>query len=178
MADLATGKSPKYLIGEPLGVTPPADGHMPVLDQGSFDLITFASGLKSKAIKDWNKGKGSYGVYIEKSIPVFLLNLGTSWTIDVYFNVFLEPAEKRCHFFEDDPGTLSVHLYLVSTDNAVVRAFRSLELDPQEMLRLKEACFDQITCYSSKDECYIEAELLLHQMDSKALRRKTNVHTF
>lgn len=171
-------KTPKYSVGDCLGVTPPAEGHMPVFGQGSFDLITFASDLKPKAIKDWTRGKAAYGVYIEKSIPVFLLNLGPSWTLDVYLNIFLESTEVRRLFFEGDPKNLGVHLYLVSSADAVVRAVRSFELDPREMLRLKEACFDQLSSYPSKDECFIEAELLLNQMDSRTLRRKTAMHAF
>lgn len=171
-------KTPKYSVGDCLGVTPPAEGHMPVFDQGSFDLITFASDLKPKAVKDWTRGRAAYGVYIKKSIPVFLLNLGSSWILDVYLNIFLESTEVRRLFFEGDPKNLGVHLYLVSSADAVVRAVRSLELNSQEMLRLKEACFDQLSSYPSKDECFIEAELLLNQMDSKTLRRKTAMHAF
>lgn len=171
-------QAPQYAVGDRLGGTPPAEGHMPIFGQGSFDLITFSSGLKPKAIKDWTKGKATYGVYIEKSIPVFLLNLGSSWTLDVYLNIFLEPTTKRRMFFEGDPKNLGVHLYLVSATDAVVRAVRSLRFDPQEMLRIKEACFDQLSSYPSKDECFIEAELLLNQMDSKTLRRKTAMHVF
>ncbi len=171
-------QAPQYAVGDRLGVTPPAEGHMPIFGQGSFDLITFASGLKPKAIRDWTRGKAAYGVYIEKSIPVFLLNLGSSWTLDVYLNIFLESTAERRLFFEGDPKNLGVHLYLVSVTDAVVRAVRSLAFDPQEMLKIKEACFDQLSSYPSKDECFIEAELLLNQMDSQRLRRKTAMQAF
>jgi hypothetical protein len=170
--------SPKYTVGDCLEVSPPAEGHMPVFDQGSLDLITFASDLKPREIKDWARGKAAYGVYIEKSIPFFLLNLGSSWSLDVYLNIFLESSAQRRQFFEGDPENSGVHLYLVSSSDAVVRAVRSLELTSGEMLRLKEACFDQLSRYSSKDECFIEAELLLNQTDSRMLRRKTAMHAF
>ncbi|MFO7875705.1 MAG: hypothetical protein R6U55_03880 [Desulfovermiculus sp.] len=171
-------KIPKYSVGESLGVIPPAEGHMPIFDQGSFDLMTFASGLSSKAIKDWQKGKAAYGVYIEKSIPVLVLNLGSSWTFEVYLNLLLESEEQRRLFFEGDPQNLGIHLYLVSSADAVVQAARSLQLASEEMLRIKEACFDQVRHYPSKDECFIEAELLLNQMNSKTFRRKIAMHPF
>jgi hypothetical protein len=170
--------APKYSVGDSLGVNPPTEGHMPIFDQGSLDLITFASDLKTKEIRDWARGKAAYGVYIEKSIPFFLLNLGSSWRLDVYLNIFLESSAERRQFFEGDPENLGVHLYLVSSPDAVVRAVRSLELASGEMLRLKEACFDQLSRYSSKDECFIEAELILNKTDSKMLRRKTSMHAF
>jgi len=151
---------------------------MPVFGQGSFDVITFASGLTSKTIKDWSRGKAAYGIYIQKSIPILVLNLGSSWALDVYINILLESKEKRRSFLEGDPNSLTVSLYLVSAADALVRAVRSLVLPPEEMLRIKEACFDQVSRYQSKDECFIEAELLLNQTNSKTLRRKAGMQAF
>ena len=174
----ATIRAPKYSIGDSLGVTPPAEGIMPIFGPGSFDLIFFASGLKPKAIRDWAKGKAAYGIYIEKSIPILAFNLGSSWALDMYINILLESKNERRNFLEGDPNNLTVYLYLVSSVDAVVRAVRSLILPSDEMLRIKEACFDQVSRYPTKDECFIEAELLLNQMTSKALRRKAGMHSF
>jgi hypothetical protein len=171
-------RKPLYTLGESLGTAPPSDGHMPVLDQGSFDIVTFAAGLGPKAVKDWHKGKAAYGVYIDKGIPVILFNLGASWTFEVYLNIHLEAEDSRRRFFEIDPGSPRVDLYLISSEDGVIRAARSTALDTKEMLRIKEACFDQLTRYASKDECFIEAELLLNQADSRTLRRKASMRGF
>ena len=150
---------------------------MPLLRQGSFDIMTISSEINPRLIRDWQKGKAAYGVYIEKSIPIFLLNLGSAWTVDVYFNILLESKEDRQRFFEGDPKDLQVHLYLVSLNQGVVQAFRALDMESKEMLRLKEACFDQVSRYASKDDCFVEAEVVLNQRDSKTMRKKTAMHS-
>lgn len=158
--------------GQSLQSAPPSEGYMPVLNQGSFDIFAFYSGLTEKEVKDWLKGKARYGVFIEQSIPVFLLDLGKAWSLDVYFNMFHETESTRKPFFESDPGSNRVAIILAAYPEPVVQAVRTLRIDPDLMIRLKEACFDQLSRYRSKDECFIEAEMILERYDSKALRAK------
>jgi hypothetical protein len=146
---------------------------MPVLNQGGFDIFAFYSGLTGREVKDWLKGKARYGVFIEQSIPVFLLDLGKVWSLDVYFNMFHETEATRQAFFEGDPGSSRISLILAAYPEPVIQAVRTLRIDPDLMLRLKEACFDQLSRYRSKDECFVEAEMILEQHNSKALRAKT-----
>lgn len=159
-------------VGQALGSPPPSEGYMPVLNGASFDIFAFYSGLREKETKDWLKGKVRYGAFIEQSIPVFLLDLGKTWSLDVYFNMFHESEETRKPFFEGDPRSNRVALILASYPEPVIRAVRSIRVDPDLMIRIKEACFDQLSRYRSKDECFIEAEMILEQYDSKALRAK------
>ncbi len=52
---------------------------MPVINGLSFDIIAFFTDLTKQEINVWLKGKIRYGVYIEESIPIFLLELGKAW---------------------------------------------------------------------------------------------------
>ena len=70
-------------IGKPLGVTPPFEGYMPVLNGSSFSIIAFFSRVTIQDRKDWLVGKAQYGLYSENGIPIFLLDLGKTWSLDV-----------------------------------------------------------------------------------------------
>ena len=160
-------------VGQPLGVTPPFEGYMPVLNGASFDVIAFFSGVTDRDRKDWLKGKVKYGLHIENGIPLFLLDLGRTWSLDVYFNM---PQEKEAHrksFFEGDPAQNSITLTLVSYPEAIVQAVRGIDIDPAFLMALKEACFDQLSNYTNKDDCFLAAETILQANDSRSLRKKT-----
>lgn len=147
---------------------------MPVLNGPSLDVFAFYSRLSTREIKDWSKGKIKHALFVEKSIPFLLLDLGRSWTLEVYLNIHQESEEDRQEFFQgDDPQQSGVGLILVSSPEAVVQAVRSIELDSRIMLRLKEACFDQLSRYGSSEECFVEAEMILQGHDSRTMRKNS-----
>ena len=162
--------------GQPLGVTPPFEGYMPVLNRASFDIIAFFSGLTPRDQRDWVKGNIRYGLYVESDIPIFLLDLGKTWSLDVYFNMHQEKEEHRKEFFEGEPGFTKVNLTLVSYTDTIVQGIRTIEVGQKFMMALKEACFDQLSRYASKDDCFLAAETILQSADSKSLRKKTKMH--
>ena len=43
-------------------------------------------------------------------------------------------------------------------------------------MELKEVCFDQLSKYSNKDDCFMAAEKILQAKDSKALRKKVEMN--
>lgn len=163
-------------VGQPLGVTPPFEGYMPVLNKASFDIIAFFSGLTPRDQRDWLKGKIRYGLFVENGIPIFLLDLGKIWSLDVYFNMHQEKEELRKEFFEGDPGQTQINLTLVSYTDTIVQGIRSIEVGQKFMMALKEACFDQLSRYSNKDDCFLEAEAILQATDSRSLRKKAKMH--
>ncbi|MCF8104787.1 MAG: hypothetical protein K9K64_04845 [Desulfohalobiaceae bacterium] len=162
--------------GQPLGVTPPFEGYMPVLNRASFDIIAFFSGLTPRDLRDWVKGKIRYGLYVENGIPIFLLDLGKTWSLDVYFNMHQEKEEQRKEFFEGEPGYTKVNLTLVSYTDTIVQGIRSIDVGQEFMMALKEACFDQLSRYANKDDCFLAAETILQSSGSKSLRKKTEMH--
>lgn len=168
-------ESMKLKVGEPIECKPPREGCMPVINGPSFDLIAFFSDLTKQEINDWLKGKVTYGVFIEESIPVFLLDLGKSWQLDVYLNIHQENEDVRKQFFEGDPNQTRMILTLVSYSEAIVKAIRTIGIDPVNMLRIKEACFDQLSKYSSKETCLEAAENILNNSGGKQLRKKTKM---
>ncbi len=167
-----TTKTMTLTVGKPLGVTPPLEGYMPVLNGASFDIIAFFSGLTEKQKNDWLRGKIRYGLYIENDIPMFLLDLGKTWSLDFYFNMHQEREELRKLFFEGDPGHAKIILTLISYSDAIVQGIRTIGIEPKIMLALKEACFEQLSIFSDKHDCFLAAEAILHGNSSKALRKK------
>jgi len=162
-------------VGQPIGCTPPKEGYMPVINGSSFDIIAFFSNLTDKEQRDWLQGKAGYGLYIENSIPLFLLDLGRAWSLDVYLNILQEDEDIRKNFFEGDPHHTQVILTLVSYSDAIVRGIRTIAIDPDIMIKLKEACFNQLTQYPSKEQCHRAAEELLARYDGNQLRSKAEM---
>lgn len=159
-------------VGQPIGFTPPKEGYMPVINGSSFDILAFFSNLTDKEQKDWLKGKARYDVYIENSIPVFLLDLGKTWSLDVFFNILQENEDIRKNFFEGDPNHTQISLILVSYSDSIIRGIRTIAIDTDIMLKLKEACFGQLVQYPSKEACQKAAEVILDKYNADQLRKK------
>jgi hypothetical protein len=159
-------------VGQTLGSIPPGQGLMPVLNGPSFDIIGFYSNLSSKKIREWQQGKLRYGVFVQDGIPIVLIDLGRIWRLDIHFNILQEPHDVRRAFFEGDPEATRVHLALASHPSVVVLAKRSFQLDPSLMMRIKEACFTQLSAYPSAEECSRNIERIYAREDSRTLRKK------
>jgi hypothetical protein len=159
-----------FTVGQPIGSTPPKEGYMPILNGPSFDIVAFYSGITQDQLDDWLKGEAQYGIYIESRIPVFILDLGKAWSLDVYLNILREDEETRRRFFEGDPKHTEMHLILVSFEDAVVQAIRTIAIDPNIMVQIKEACFHQLSKFSTVEECQDTAEGILDKYNSAMLR--------
>jgi hypothetical protein len=157
-------------VGQPIGSTPPKEGYMPVLNGPSFDIVAFYSGITQAQLDDWLKGEVQYGIYIESRIPVFILDLGKAWSLDVYLNILREDEETRRRFFEGDPRHTEIHLILVSFEDGVVQGIRTIAIDPNIMAQIKEACFNQPAKFSSREDCQEAAEKILDKYNSAVLR--------
>jgi len=159
-------------VGQTIGSIPPGQGLMPVLNGPSFDVIGFYSNLSSKKIRDWQQGKLRYGVFIQEGVPIVLIDLGRIWRLDIHLNILQESHEVRRAFFEGDPETTSVHLALASHPSVVILAKRAFQLDPALMMRIKEACFTQLSAYPSAEECSRVIDRIYAHHDSRTLRKK------
>jgi len=60
-------------------------------------------------------------------------------------------------------------------DEAIVQAIRTIGIGPEFMLKIKEACFDQLSKYSSIEACLEAAERIFEKFDGKQLRKKTRM---
>ena len=170
-----TTQTTTLTVGQTLGVTPPFEGYMPVLNGPSFDVIAFFSGLRDRDRKDWLKGRIKYGLHVENGIPLFLLDLGRTWSLDIYFNMLQENEEHRKEFFEGEMKHTRISLSLVSYPEAIVQSVRAIDIDPEFLMALKEACFDQLSKYANKDDCFLSAETILQANDSRSLRKNTSM---
>jgi len=162
-------------VGQTLGSIPPSQGTMPVLNGPSFDVIAFYSDLSHREVRDWQEGRLRYGVFIQEGIPILLLDLGKTWRLDIYLNIFREPSESRRPFFEGDPESTDVHLALASYPSVIVMAKRSIRIDPSHMMQIKEACFTQLSAYHSAEECSCVIDRIYARYDSKALRQRARL---
>ena len=87
-----------------------------------------------------------------------------------------EWEDLRKLFFEGDPNNTKIILTLVSCSDAIVQGIRTIGIEPKVMMSLKEACFDQLSRYSNKDDCFLAAEAILQANDSKAFSGKVEMN--
>jgi hypothetical protein len=157
-------------VGQPLDITPSEEGYEPILNGPCFDIIAFYSGITQADIDDWLHGQILHGIYVEKSIPIFILDLGRNWSLDVYLNILGEREKFRRKFFEGDPNDTKMHLILTSFPDTIVQGIRTIAIDPNLLKDIKEACFHQLSRYGSKEECQEAAEEIMDKWSSQALR--------
>lgn len=154
-----------------MDTSPPYEGYLPVINGCSFDVMAFYSGLTKAEIKDWTRGKAKYGIYVERSISVLMLDLGKAWTQDVYLNILHEDQGTRKPFFQGDSKHTKMHLILASYPEAVVRGIRIVAIEQGKMRVIKEACLTQLTTYDSVQTCNEVAHSILDKFSSELLRK-------
>ena len=86
-------------VGQPLDIKPSNEGYVPVFNGPGFDIIAFYSDLTQADIDVWLTGQLLHGIYVEQSIPIFILDLGKTWSLDIYLNILAEPEQFRRRFF-------------------------------------------------------------------------------
>ncbi len=145
---------------------------MPVINGSIFDIMAFFSDLTDKEQQDWLQSKADYDVYIKNNIPFFLLDLGSSWSLDVYLNILQENEDVQKSFLGSDQYHPKISLILISYPDGVVQGVRSVDIDLDTMLRIKEACLDQLVQYTSKEACRKEALKILARYNGNQLRAK------
>lgn len=141
-------------VGQTLGVRPEAEGPAPVLVGGSFDVFCFYGGLSPAEVEGFARGGVLCGVYVENAIPVLALDIESFGWLEVAFNIFAEPEDKRRAFFESDPRTGSAGLILCDHPQSVVRAIRTIHPGPGPLAEIKKACLDQLALYSNLTQCF------------------------
>ncbi len=74
------------------------DGRIVLDGMRKIPIIAFFSGVTIQDKKDWLVGKAQYGLYSENGIPIFLLDLGKTWSLDAYIQpkkiVLLQPRSS------------------------------------------------------------------------------------
>jgi hypothetical protein len=75
-----------------------------------------------------------------------------------------------CYVYVPDVSTNISILILVSFEDAVVQGIRTIAIDPNIMVQIKEACFHQLSKFSSKEECEEAAEKILDKYSGPVLR--------
>ena len=64
-----------------------------------------------------------------------------------------------------------MHLILTSFPVTIIQGIRTIAIDPNLLKDIKEACFNQLTRYGSKEECQEAAERIMDKWSSEVLRR-------
>jgi len=129
--------------------------------------------LTAKDQQDWLQGKADYGLYIKNNIPFFLLDLGSSWSFDIYLNILQQNKDVRESFLGSDDYYPKTILTLVSYSMSIVQGARTIDIDFDIMLRIKEACLEQTLKYPSKKACQKAALKIRSKYSGDKLRVKS-----
>ena len=164
-------------IGKPLDFAPPGEGPIPYLAGATLHVYTFYAGLESQDVRAWTKGAIQYGVFVQDSIPFFLLDIAGFGELDMPLNIFWEPEEKQKEFFEGNPTANAIPLVLADYPEAIVRGVRLITIDPKIMFRIKETLFDQLSVYPSADACTENLSTIFESFDSYEMRERSTLYT-
>jgi hypothetical protein len=141
-------------LGQSLGIRPPGEGPAPILAGGGFELFFFYGGLSVEEIRCFASGALTCGVYVEEAIPVLVLDIEGFGGLEVAFNIYAEPEEKRQAFFEQSPAQSTANLVLCGHPDPVVLAVRTIAPGPMLIAEIKKACFDQLCLYKDITGCF------------------------
>jgi len=141
-------------VGQALGIRPEGEGPAPVLVGGGFEVFFFYGGLSREEVQGFATGAISCGVYVEDSIPVLVLDIEHFGGLEVAFNIFVEPEDKRRQFFESNPAGGTAHIVLCDHPGSVVQAVRLIRPGTQAVSEIKKACFDQLHLYKNLTQCF------------------------
>ncbi|WP_243313902.1 hypothetical protein [Fundidesulfovibrio agrisoli] len=158
-------------VGQALGIRPEGEGPAPVLVGGGFEVFFFYGGLSREEVQGFATGAVSCGVYVEDAIPVLVLDIENFGGLEVAFNIFVEPEEKRRQFFEAAPGGSTAHIVLCDHPGSVVQAVRLIRPGVQVISEIKKACFDQLTLYRNLSQCFQAMARIYDAISPEEMRR-------
>ncbi len=159
-------------IGDPLGVRPEGEGPAPVLVGGGFEVFCFYAGLTPAEVRGFASGHIACGVYVEEAIPVLVLDIEGFGGLEVAFNIFAEPENKRRAFFEAAPQAGSANLILCDHPDSIVRAVRIIRPGAMLLGEIKNACFDQLSLYRNMGQCFQAMSALYDTLGPEDIRAR------
>jgi len=162
-------------LGQPLGIRPEGEGPAPVLVGGGFEVFCFYGGLSREDVRGFAAGAISCGVYVEDAVPVLVLDIEHFGGLEVAFNIFAEPEDKRRAFFESNPRHDTANLVLCSHPEAVVHAVRVIRPGADLISRIKRACFDQLCLYGNITQCFQAMARIYGSIDPLDMRERVDM---
>lgn len=157
-------------VGQTLGIRPEGEGPAPVLAGGGFDVFFFYGGLSGAEVRGFATGALTCGVYVEDAIPVLVLDIEGFGGLEVAFNIFAEPEDKRRAFFEAPPTLGEANIVLCGHPESVVLAVRAIRPGPFLVSEIKKACLDQLCLYRDITHCFRAMSRLYDQIDPEDMR--------
>jgi len=160
-------------VGQFLGIRPEVEGPAPVLAGDGFEVFFFYGGLTAEEAQAFATGAAACGVYVEDAIPVLVLDVEGFGGLEVAFNIFAEPEDKRRRFLESATCRPSVNIVLCDHPEPVVRAVRQIRAGALAMTEIRRACFDQLCLYRDMAQCFQAMARLYEAIDRQEMRRRT-----
>ena len=126
------------------------DGIFANISGESFDVICWANGLTSKERQAWRRGTLRYGVFVQETIPFFLLYFpDIKWSMDVSLNVLADKKRGRPYQQYLSGNGNAVNLYLIDAKTNTIKGMRMIGIEWQAAERIREACEKQLAEYPS-----------------------------
>ncbi|GFK93524.1 hypothetical protein NNJEOMEG_01358 [Fundidesulfovibrio magnetotacticus] len=160
-------------VGQSLGIRPEVEGPAPVLAGGTFEVFFFYADLTEEEVRAFTSAPLACGVYVEDAIPVLVLDIEGFGGLEVAFNLFAEPEEKRRAFLETVPARHEAIIVLCDHPDPVVRAVRQVRAGPMAITEIKRALFDQLSLYRDMTHCFQAMSRLFASVDPEEIRGRT-----
>ncbi|WP_243358475.1 hypothetical protein [Fundidesulfovibrio terrae] len=159
-------------VGQSLGIRPAGEGPAPVLAGGGFEVFFFYEDISDAEARGFAAGALSCGVYVEDAVPVLVIDIEGFGGLEVAFNIYAEPEDKRRTFFESNPAMGIAHLVLCDFPDATVRAVRAIRPGPMLMAEIKKACLDQLSLYRDIGHCFRAMTRLYETIGPEDMRER------
>lgn len=159
-------------VGQSLGIRPAGEGPAPVLAGGGFEVFFFYEGISAAEVRGFSAGALTCGVYVEDAVPVLVLDIEGFGGLEVAFNIYAEPEDKRRAFFEANPTLGAAHLVLCDYPDSTVRAVRPIRPGPLLMAEIKKACLDQLSLYRDISHCFRGMTRLYDSISPEDMRER------
>ena len=160
-------------VGDRYPITPSSEHFAVHIVDESFNVVGFASNFQARDIRQFPHTPLRYGVItlddgrppivdeiiltsydMNAKVPFFLVDfIDVGWQIGVGFNMSIEPQFSRQRFVSDDTYN-RVNLVLCDYPTARILAIRGIDIHPDTMREIKDACLHQIEFQRSEQDIY------------------------
>ncbi|MDD2541158.1 MAG: hypothetical protein PHH28_08950 [Desulfuromonadaceae bacterium] len=130
-----------------------AEGPVIQVVESSMDIYCWCNGITSKEANAWRRGWLEYGVFVNKSIPFFLLNYPEAkMGFDASLNIWAEKEAGHDYAtFLTIPGNM-INLFLIENSTNILKAMRMIGATYEIMDTIKETCARQLDTYADARE--------------------------
>jgi hypothetical protein len=141
----------------------------------SFDIICVLADLDEDEISHWRQSSFNYGIFKEGGIPFFVTDFGKGLLLSCPFNIRNVKAKHLINWLMLTDNY--INLFLIEKKGYILKASRTVALEPLFMRSLKNMLRNQYFKYGSEKEILSRIDDLQHKYNVEYMFQKTELYT-